>query len=81
MSGRVFQDPLKGTAPNLTVAENLSLALDRERSPFAFRWALTSARRDELRERGALTAPWDWRTGSMPRWARSRAGSARRLRC
>jgi len=49
--GRVFQDPLKGTAPNLTIAENLSLALDRERSPFAFRWALTSARREELRER------------------------------
>ena len=49
--GRVFQDPLKGTAPNLTVAENLSLALDRERSPFTLHWALTSARRDELRER------------------------------
>lgn len=24
--GRIFQDPMKGTAPNLTVAENLSLA-------------------------------------------------------
>ena len=47
--GRVFQDPLRGTAPNLTIAENLSLALDRERSPFAFRWALTPARREELR--------------------------------
>ena len=49
--GRVFQDPLRGTAPNLTIAENLSLALDRERSPFALSWALTSARREELRER------------------------------
>ena len=49
--GRVFQDPLKGTAPNLTVAENLSLALDRTRSPFALRWALTGSRREELRER------------------------------
>ncbi len=49
--GRVFQDPLKGTAPNLTVAENLSLALDRGHSPFAFRWALTGARRTELKER------------------------------
>lgn len=27
--GRVFQDPLAGTAPNLTVEENLSLALQR----------------------------------------------------
>ena len=24
--GRVFQDPLKGTAPNLSIAENLALA-------------------------------------------------------
>ncbi|WP_435200848.1 ABC transporter ATP-binding protein [Janibacter sp. GS2] len=29
--GRVFQDPLAGTAPNLTVEENLSLALQRGR--------------------------------------------------
>ena len=49
--GRVFQDPLKGTAPNLTVAENLSLALDRGRSPFAVRWALTGSRRADLQER------------------------------
>jgi putative ABC transport system ATP-binding protein len=49
--GRVFQDPLQGTAPNLTVAENLSLALDRTRSPFALHWALRGARRAELRER------------------------------
>ncbi len=27
--GRVFQDPLKGTAPNLTIEENLSLAMLR----------------------------------------------------
>ena len=27
--GRVFQDPLKGTAPNLTIEENLSLAILR----------------------------------------------------
>ena len=49
--GRVFQDPLKGTAPNLTIAENLSLALDRQKSPFALRWALTGSRRQELRDR------------------------------
>lgn len=29
--GRVFQDPLKGSAPNLTVEENLSLALLRDK--------------------------------------------------
>lgn len=30
--GRVFQDPLAGTAPNLTIEENLSLALRRGKS-------------------------------------------------
>ena len=29
--GRVFQDPLKGSAPNLTIEENLSLALLRDK--------------------------------------------------
>jgi len=33
--GRVFQDPMKGTAPNLTIEENLALAFSRSRSgPF-----------------------------------------------
>ena len=49
--GRVFQDPLSGTAPNLTVAENLSLALDRARNPFVLRWAVTASRRQELHQR------------------------------
>lgn len=30
--GRVFQDPMKGTAPNLTIEENLALAYSRSRS-------------------------------------------------
>ena len=29
MIGRVFQDPMKGTAPNLTIAENIALAYSR----------------------------------------------------
>ncbi len=34
---RVFQDPMKGTAPHLTVAENIALAYSRsKRKPFAF---------------------------------------------
>jgi len=33
--GRLFQDPMKGTAPNMTIAENLSLAYGRAtRAPF-----------------------------------------------
>lgn len=31
MIGRIFQDPLKGTAPNLTVEENLSIAYMRSK--------------------------------------------------
>lgn len=36
--GRVFQDPMKGTAPNMTIEENLALAYtrsERHSSPFA----------------------------------------------
>jgi len=33
--GRLFQDPMKGTAPNMTIAENLALAYGRAtRAPF-----------------------------------------------
>ena len=35
--GRVFQDPMKGTAPNMTIEENLALAYSKgTRGPFAF---------------------------------------------
>ena len=36
--GRLFQDPLRGTAPNMTIEENLALAYmrsSREKSPFS----------------------------------------------
>ena len=35
--GRVFQDPMRGTAPNLTIEENLALAYSRsKRGPLHF---------------------------------------------
>ena len=49
--GRLFQDPLKGTAPNMTIQENLALAYLRasgRRSPFSM---ITAADRREFRER------------------------------
>ena len=49
--GRLFQDPLKGTAPNMTIAENLALAYLRSsdrRSPFSM---VSAAERQEFRER------------------------------
>lgn len=38
--GRVFQNPQMGTAPNLTVAENLALAYGRQNRKL-FNWAIT----------------------------------------
>ena len=49
--GRMFQDPLKGTAPNMTIEENLALAYLRAsnaRSPFSM---VTAAERREFREK------------------------------
>ena len=52
--GRLFQDPLKGTAPNMTIEENLALAYLRAnhaKSPFSM---VTKADREEFRERLAM---------------------------
>ena len=49
--GRMFQDPLKGTAPNMTIEENLALAYLRAsqtRSPFSM---VSAAERREFREK------------------------------
>ena len=49
--GRLFQDPLKGTAPNMTIEENLALAYMRassHTSPFSM---VTKSDRREFRER------------------------------
>ena len=48
--GRVFQDPLAGTAPNLTIEENLSLAYLRGKRRGLGR-CLTQSRRSFFRER------------------------------
>lgn len=52
--GRLFQDPLKGTAPSMTIEENLALAYLRaseKRSPFSM---VTAADRREFREKLAM---------------------------
>ena len=49
--GRMFQDPLRGTAPNMTIEENLALCYLRashRRSPFSM---VTSGERREFRDR------------------------------
>jgi putative ABC transport system ATP-binding protein len=47
--GRVFQNPFSGTAPNLSIAENLSLAAARG-LPRGLGWALNSRLRQTLRD-------------------------------
>ena len=52
--GRLFQDPLKGTAPNMTIEENLALAYLRAnhtKSPFSM---VSKADRAEFKERLAM---------------------------
>ena len=48
--GRVFQNPFSGSAPAMSIAENLVLAARRGR-PRGLGWALRSTMRDELRQR------------------------------
>lgn len=47
--GRVFQDPMKGTAPNMTIEENLALAYSRAGSGF-FSQAVGKKKRAFFRE-------------------------------
>ncbi len=47
--GRVFQNPFSGTAPNLSIAENLALAARRGR-PRRLGWALAQQVRGKMRE-------------------------------
>jgi len=48
--GRVFQNPFSGTAPTMSIAENLALAA-RRGQPRGLGWALNHALRDQIRER------------------------------
>jgi len=48
--GRVFQNPFSGTAPNMSIAENLAMAARRGRSR-GFGWALNRELREGLRDR------------------------------
>ena len=48
--GRVFQDPMMGTEPNMQMEENLALALRRGQKR-GLRWGVTKAERQEYREK------------------------------
>ncbi|MBQ7897012.1 MAG: ABC transporter ATP-binding protein [Clostridia bacterium] len=46
--GRVFQDPMKGTAPDMEIAENLSIAA-RRGTKRKLRWGIKKAEREEYK--------------------------------
>ena len=48
--GRVFQDPMMGTAPNMQMEENLALALRRGQKR-GLRWGVTKSERQVYREK------------------------------
>ncbi len=48
--GRVFQDPMMGTAPNMQIEENLALA-NRRGKPRGLKWGVTRAEREVYREK------------------------------
>ena len=48
--GRVFQDPMMGTAPNMQIEENLALALRRGKKR-GLNWGVTNAEREAYREK------------------------------
>ena len=48
--GRVFQDPMLGTAPNMQIEENLALAMRRGKRS-GLRWGVTKAEREQYRDR------------------------------
>lgn len=51
MIGRVFQDPMRGTAPNMTIEENLALAYTRsQKHSLPFSRALTKKKAEFFRE-------------------------------
>ena len=48
--GRVFQDPMMGTAPTMQIEENLALAYRRGRKR-GLKWGVTNAEREIYREK------------------------------
>ena len=74
--GRVFQDPLAGTSPSLSIAENLALAAGRG-LPRGLGRAV-SRRKSPSSATGSGRWGWAWKTGSTTRSAASPAASARR---
>ena len=55
--GRVFQDPMTGTAATMTIEENMALAMRRGEHRSPFRWGISSKEKKERPCRIALRRP------------------------
>ena len=74
--GRVFQDPMMGTAATMGIEENLALAKRRGKR----RTLMPGIKRPSGRNTARCSRPWawGWKRGSHPRSACFPAASARR---
>ena len=63
--GRVFQDPMMGTAPTMELEENLALALRRGKHR-GFGWGISRKERELYREE-LKKLEWVWRPACIPR--------------
>ena len=77
--GRVFQDPMMGTAADMWIEENMALAARRgERRGLS--WAISPADRENSAG-SSRSWTWGWRIVFPPRSACFPAASGRRLPC
>ena len=76
--GRIFQDPMKGTAPSLTIEENLALAYSRKSKSKIF-----SINKEDRRSLLSCFQCWVWdlKTGSRPKSDFCRAVKGKRSPC
>lgn len=64
--GRVFQDPMAGTAPTMTIMENMAIAYARNKSR-GLSIGVSSRKKAMFREQTLADWDWGWRIESVPR--------------
>ncbi len=73
--GRVFQDPMTGTATTMSIEENMAIAARRGKSR-GLRWGITKAEREKIPPNAFHPASWtgrspDIKSRSVIRWTAS----------
>ena len=73
--GRVFQDPMNGTAATMNIEENLALAYRRGQGR-TLRWGITAKERDEYREKAGDAGAGAGRPHEQQGWSAFRRTEA-----